>query len=91
MTTIQEIAEKLAASHVISFMWINNCTDIDVYAGYSPANSLYWIGGVSYSTALLAATKMAAMGDWEEIDSCIDEDQDAAFAEVTEAAVSEDA
>ena len=71
MTSIEEIATKLSASHVISFK--NEDGD---WAGYSPSNGHYWVAGISFRTATAAAYEMSLYpGTWEEVDQCIDDEE----------------
>jgi hypothetical protein len=80
MTSIQEIAKKLSATHVISFTRGSEKIVLGKkrphyetqYAGYSPANGLFWVAGENFQTAEEAATKMEEMGEWTEVDECID-------------------
>lgn len=69
MATIEEITKKLVQNHVISFQNENN-----EWAGYSPSNGLFWVNGENFQTATAAATAMAQLGEWKEIDQCIDDD-----------------
>lgn len=71
---IDEIIEKLGQNHVISFQ--NPKIDSDYnWAGYSPANGMFWVNGESFKTAAEAAEEMAKYGlkNWVESDQCIDE------------------
>lgn len=73
--TIEEITEKLTATHVISFQnkKINNDHN---WAGYSPSNGKYWVNGENFPTAKEAAIEMDKYGleNWTEVDQCIDDE-----------------
>ena len=71
--TVDEVAQRLKASHVISF------ENEGQWAGYSPSNGMYWVAGTSFRTAEAAAYDMSLYpGEWKEIDQCIDEDKEVA-------------
>lgn len=84
MTTIKEITKELSASHVVSFERSTEKVVVDKrgrkhserqYAGYSPANGLYWVAGESFGNPEEAARKMLGIGEWTKIDQCIDFDE----------------
>jgi len=65
---LKAVAEKLAASHVMSFK-----NSFGEWAGYSPSNVLYWVAGKDYPNAQAAAQAMVGQ-KWSFVDMCIDEE-----------------
>jgi hypothetical protein len=73
---VDEIAQKLTQSRVISFQ--NQKIESEHnWAGYSPANGLFWVNGENFKTAAEAVEEMAKHGleNWVEMDQCIDNEE----------------
>jgi len=75
MAIKDEYTRKLGQNHVISYQSPSQGSEPAIWAGYSPSNGLFWVGGENFVSASLAAEAMIRMrGVWNEIDQCIDEE-----------------